>query len=350
MKIVEVPSSKQLIIANQNTKQLSQKKKKAKNAQKSMRSPSNSRNLDEASEFYNAMLYPDLVGPIRIPRVGGSCRTGLGMDRTRMNVGPSSATACAGLVYMGHYTISGGGPAIQLSAVTVDTPLTAGAGTVPGTQFPASTNITDINMTAGCMILNYFGTPLNAQGEIIIGTLPQGVAPSSTWTNVTYTSLAFVPGVMRIPVSSLVTQPLRIAMKKVSPVADAFHATTGTIDDFEHPFFLITGAPSTVSISVDIFRNWEYRTAIVQANVVPYERTGPSFVSDSNAYVNALAEISELPQTVTEGYSQYVREIAESAIGQIPGIIRNLAPHALHYAQNRVIQNMRGGNLLRNEL
>lgn len=268
--------------------------------------------MNEQELFLSAMLAPDVVGPIRLPRFGGGGRTGIGYDRTQFVMGDTGNfnTTLYRAIYNGVVAERG-------YAATGSATQTLQSSQLPGAQYPPPASVLDCSNTAGVIVVKYIGAPLNAIGEILIGTIPG----KTSLTTLTFNALSVYPGVLRMPLSSLIENPLRVALRKISPAAYEFGSTIGEADDLEVPFVATSLMATSSSLSVEIYRAWEYRTVITTANIVPYDSGTSSHVKDTNALQEAQAQIVSYPNTVSTYNNEFVQKTILWASSKIPTLL-----------------------------
>jgi hypothetical protein len=163
-------------------------------------------------------------------------------------------------------------------------------------QSPAITQMADVNITSVSILVYYQGAPGTVSGEAIMGSCLPLV------TSATFNSLKFYPGSIRVPVASLIANPLRMAMTKSSPVADEFVTVTGGNGDINLPFCFLSGVPVGGKFSFLITRCFEWRpTTIAGAAGISYEKEGPSFTTELNSYADVQADVGRLETPLTTG-------------------------------------------------
>ena len=149
----------------------------------------NSLITNEKEMFKRYILRPDIYGPFRRPRIGGSDRTGLGYDVTALIITGSNTNTIQGAQASGYFNTA----CVQYAATGTGTSIGAGTNVAVAVQFPAQAQIAGCNVT-GCSIVAYYtGNPLNVQGEVLFGT----TIPFAT-SGVTYGGLYSYPGVIAI--------------------------------------------------------------------------------------------------------------------------------------------------------
>lgn len=315
------------------TAQRTVKSKKSKSKNKKNRAR---RNMNLVDSFLVAARYPDLVGPCRIPRFGGADRTGLAMDRARIVLTGNATNVVQGVqLGTGYYnavcaqTFSTTGNGIGIGA---------GNGVAPGSAFPASSSIADINQTAGCLVISYTGSPLNATGEVIIGCcIP-------LLTTATYNSLYFYPGTLKFSTADLVNNPQRVCMRRLSPSALEFIPLSTNQADLDLPFIFSSGLNTGGTINIEVARAFEYRSTTADGSVIPYEKSGESFTFDSNAFQDANAQLAEIPFAVSpalpgseeQGYIPYYAQMASTVgAGSIGAALTGLLMRNMQAGRHR---------------
>lgn len=265
--------------------------------------------LGSSCPLTSYLTAPDIFGPCRVPRPGGVSKTGLAIDRT---VFPLVTATGFPIAWIKMAVSFNGNSAQQGQAASATSALGAGTNVSPGNQFPQSGQIDDVNIVAACMTVTYLGAPLNATGELLIGTFSDdsGVVGTST-----YNSLYFYPGFLKVPLASLVDNPLRVFMTKNGPAADQFLPVTGFFPDLMRPIVLINGAPIGAIVNVELTRTFEYHTSTASGDVIPYEISESGYTSDLGAFQDVQAKLSALPVQVENAFSEYTREVALGAVG-----------------------------------
>jgi len=289
--------------------------------------------------FKAHLLAPDLFGPFRQPRAGSSDRTGLGMDQTEVTLtGTSTASNVFGIQGASAY-VTGSNFSWGPLAGT-GTAIAGGTINGPSVQFPAAGNMADCNLTACSIVAYYTGAPGTVQGEVIFGSAIPLAAGA------TYSSLYYYPGVIRMPVAQLISQPLRVSMRKLSPVADEFVGTSAGNADVDMPFVFVTGLPNGGTLNVLITRTWEYRSTTTAGNVVTYEKVGPSHSSDFMALMDAKGDVADMASTVTPampeaaGKTDYLSRIG---FGNVSNLAKVGAASALSFIAQRQLARVISG-------
>lgn len=253
-----------------------------------------SQKLSERAYFERALLMPDVVGPIRVPRSSGGSRTGLAIDFTEYTITGSATNTILGAQMVGGYSLATPSGMNVYAATSATTAFGSPSTVTPSVQYPPAINIADINQTAGSFILFYTGNPLNVQGEVIIG------CSINILTTSNYNTMVWYPGTIRIPVAELIGSPKRVSLRKLSPVSDEFIPITSGTTDMDFPFVFTNGLPTGGTLKVIGCRTWEYRSTTNATNVVPYEKVGPSHSGDVMAYMDAKANIADSPIVITD--------------------------------------------------
>jgi hypothetical protein len=263
----------------------SKRKKNKSNRKPKIRSANALRSLYRIN-----MMRPDLTGPFRQPRFGGSDRTGLTMDITEGQVVYSATNAVTGLQASSLYTGIAG---YNYGTTSVVTNIGTGATIAPATQFPQPSQIADCNMTGCTIICYYIGNPLTVAGEVIVGcTIP-------VLSTATYNSLYAYPGTLKFPTAKLIESPIAISFRKLSPASDEFQVVNSTMADVDLPFIFAASLPTGGAINCVIYRTYEYRSTTAAGSVVPYERVGDSHSMNVMAYQDARADVADLPSPVS---------------------------------------------------
>lgn len=322
---------------------------KPKKAKKSRRTTAKNSNLNanskERSGFLDSMMAPDLTGPVRIPRPGGATRTILGFDKTFTTLGNATAFR----LYVPYLRFNGGGAILTAASAAANW---AASSTVNvAAQYPATTNVNDCNCTAAALIVDFIGAPLTAIGEILVGTVPNGVDLTAS----SFNTLANFPTVLRLPVKSLFTGSdsgaKRVWMRKISAVADEFVGISEAQNDTDIPFVACSplGASGADTLTVYQARAWEVRATTNNGLAIPYEMTENSYSKDVANYQDTLATLSTIPITAAEAYGEYFREVGISLLGSnlvnnMPAIIGS-ASSMFHATMNRHMQRGGGGRI-----
>ncbi len=281
--------TKQVVMVE--SKAQSKKKRKKKN-KKSKKKASKANRVNLRRLFQEYMIAPDIYGPFRQPRWGGSQRTGLGYDITEYTFTGSSMNVVQGI--QAGSSFNGGAIAGTFAVANSGTALGAATSqTTPGAQFPAVSQLADVNMTACSFVAYYTGNMLNVGGEILLGsTIP-------IISTATYSSLFYYPGTVKIPIAKLLQEPVRVNFRKLSEAADEFNPPANNIPDVDLPFVFTNGLPAGQTLNIIMYRSWEYRSTTAAGSVVPYERVGDSHSAESNAYQDARADTALMPAPVT---------------------------------------------------
>lgn len=268
--------------AKNGKKKKNKKGKKKKNLMKSR--------SRETSFFLSKLSAPGLFGPFRQPRLGGSARTGLGSDVTEFTVTGSATNVVQGIQALSSFITNA---LTSYTATATNAAFGAGSNQIVGSQFPAPTQIADVNCTAIDILAYYTGNPLNVTGEVIFGScIP--IAPATA----TYASMYAYPGTLRVPCASLVNQPLRCFMRKLSPVADEFVPTNSANADVDVPFVFTSGLATGGTLVLLVSRSWEYRSTTSQGSVVTYENVGDSYSGDALNYLDSRMDLARMPSPV----------------------------------------------------
>lgn len=318
-------------------------KKSKKPKQKSKKQNNSTKSLE--SYFIKGMTRPDIVGPIRVPRMGGGSRTVLGFDKATAQLG--STTTWTALIGFSQYTQCG----VLYSATAANALFTTVTTIVPGAQYPANTQVLDANIVGATITVTYIGAPLNATGEILIGSIPNG--GSINMTNTDFNTLSNYPGVVRFPISDLIngnSGPKTAYMKKYSPLAWDFIVPSLAQSDCEMPFIACTPLASANSITFQIQRSWETHPTFLQANALPYDSVSDSFSKDMEAFQNAAAIVANVPASVQDSYGEYLMDYARSNLGTISmglgSILGSSIPSLYHYVSNRHMNRVRNSAIV----
>jgi len=300
-RVVVVPNQK-----SQSNKSVKNKKKRQRRAAKKRLGPVRGRFVtSEATYLMGAQLAPDLYGPVRIPR-SGSTRTGLGFDETFDTITGSATNLVQGVQASSQFLTSGMN---SWNAVNTTTAIGGPTGVAIATQFPASSQLADVNLVGCSLTAYYIGNPLNVAGEVILGSC----IPISN--SATYASLYTYPGTIRIPLAQLIAEPLRVSFRKLSPISDEFVAPAIGNSDVDMPFLFTSGQTTGGALQVIVTRSWEYRSTTGAGSVIPYERVGSSFSTDIAAIEDARAMIAQMPSPITVAVSAETQQGLTSMLG-----------------------------------
>jgi len=287
-----IPSPKasvKTVVIQQKRVQKKNKNKQRKRNAANKQAQGSTRRISETEFFVHAMQAPDLIGPFRQPRFGGSDRTGLAYDHTIVDITGSGTNLVQGVQGGGVYAA----PGSQWAVAGETTAIGSGTALTPSSQFPNQTQIADIDLVSECITAEYLGNPLNVAGEVIFGS----IIPLTT--TATYGSLYVYPGIVAMPIARLINEPIRVSFRKLSDAADEFTPLATGTSDCDLPMVFTSGLPSGQKIRLNIYRAWEYRSTTAATNVIPYERVGQNFSSDTMAYQDARAFVAEMPAPVT---------------------------------------------------
>lgn len=241
--------------------------------------------------FANAMRFPDIIGPVKIPSSGGAETSFLGMDHTMYALYNTAAGNCCFAQYGSLY----GNPLNYTFNVTNTSAATNSQATIqttPGIQFPAASQVDQLYMTTGCMVIQYEGAPLNASGELIFGLIPNDPVALFFSAANNYNQLMYYPGVRNMPISQLIEQGcVRIPIIHGGPTSFNYDSPSAYTKDMLVPFMAATGLDPNGVIKVQVFRNWEVKSPL-SANAIPTESQSGNFAKDLDAFQDALAEVS----------------------------------------------------------
>jgi len=311
-----MPTRKNVVntqIVTVTKKQLPQPKRnnnKPSKQGKSKPRPARSGKISLQDNFSLALTRPDITGPVRIPREGGSSRTVLGMDKSFFQFGSITGYALVtmnpGYTDLGSSHICEGWSGASASANWV-----AGTAINIGSQFPISASLVDVNLVAANLVVDYIGAPLNVTGEILIGSIPSNTDPSTS----SFNTLSFYPGVVRMPLADLLTQGSKsVFATKMSPAAYSFVKPNVDNTDLMMPFIALSIVAAANAVSVTATRTFECRSAITSSGTL-YEKSAESFTSDLNQFQDVVSNLAELTHPITDGYGEYVREMALGLLG-----------------------------------
>lgn len=259
----------------------------------------------EERYFLQRLLAPDVYGPFRQPRSGASDRTGLGFDVTTFTItGDATTNKVQGVNGTTVFNSTGmNSYAVASQSTGFGAPTTQPV----NAQFPAASQLADVNLTSMSLVAYYTGNPLNVQGELLIGS---AISPTTTTT---YNTLYYYPGFMHFPVAELINKPVRVVMRKLSPAADEFVTTATGNADCDVPYIFTSGLPTGGTLVINCYRTWEYRSSTV--STVPYEKVGPSFSQDLASFQDAKAEIANMPAPVTPAVDPQITSDLTSMLG-----------------------------------
>jgi hypothetical protein len=317
--------------------------KKSNHSSKKKNGPKNkgSWKQDHIGALEAALMAPDLIGPVRVPRYGNSDRTVLGLKKLRTAFACTTGQAVQGLVLKLAY---GGNICERFQAVDASTVTTAIAGIAPDVLYPPSTNITDSSMVAACITLEYTGKPIDAQGEVLLCTVPDNAGDVSAAGN-KYSTLQYLPNAVVVPVSSLIDNPLRVSLLHQSPSSWDFTAINETVKDVAVPLVAVNGAAIGATFVAELTLTFECRSAISSGNVIPYEAVTGSKAADLSMFENVVSDMGELYNQVSEyiptGWaSSFVNGVKSSTAGYIAGSMDGLGRHLT----NRILGHLNSGN------
>jgi hypothetical protein len=272
----------------------------------------------ERRHFFNALMYPDIVGPIRIPRCGYAAKTGLSGAKGLTLIGFTSV----------HQMVvwSNSSPQDNLAMETwtstgPNNPWSLGAPVSNSISFPVASNQATYNWTGGCLVASYVGAPLNCTGEVVFGTIPY--IASRDLTSSSPATLSLYPGTVRMPLADIIGKPLRVSARKISPEADNFKDTTSYVQDWEVPFIFVTNTTSANTVRIFSTKNGEYTSSTNQDYVVPFESHSNSAQIDAGALMDASNDMGKLFTTVTPGLLDDMIDSVRSSAARFNGRIGN---------------------------
>lgn len=261
--------------------------------------------------FTKALMYPDLMGPIRVPRPMTGARTALGRDRTIVMLSNVTAdvTVCAVQMGTGYAPLAAGSiiasykSSSQSVAMTRDTTIYS-----PGTQNPPQSSVYDACLVSGCVTVSILGTVTNITGQLLIGSGP----PLTDDNTVSWANLIYYPGAQYIPAVELLKGPVRCCLRHLSPASWAFRDNVAgeTGIDYDTPFVVCTGLPTGVVLRVEFTRNWEVRSKI-GFGALPYEAASNSMTKDTNAFEDAVSYVSSKVVSITEMVPDEIKDVAK---------------------------------------
>jgi hypothetical protein len=357
VKIVEVSSGKQLVPFKGKTQPIvevvqkkakkSKKSKKAKKGKNPQGRPGYPWNLSNGNAIasnipiINYLKAPDVFGPIRLPRAGGAgAKTGLGMIRSQAQITGSATNTIQGIIGVPSFNVGYIGS--TLTATTATTALTVSNTITYGEQFPSASQVDDVTCNALSLVVSYLGSPLNAQGEIIFGT----VAVDNTFASTaTYSGLYFYPGFLKLPVAKLIETPIRVFMTKASYDATSFLSPTSLQPDCNRPLIITSGLPTGGTVNVEITGTFEYRSSVTAGNVVPYEMSGTSFSKEVDQLQDTVSNLVREPFNGEPALNEYIREFAMGSIGSLANTgLMTAGTALLGVMGNHHMRRLRGGS------
>jgi hypothetical protein len=263
--------------------------------------------------FKNYIMAPDIFGPFRQPRAGGCVRTGLAYDQTLTTITGSSTNTVQAVQQATQYNIS----AFSFTAANTTTGFSSITNVSPGVQTPNISFVDDINMTAASIIVEYLGSPLNAVGELSIGNI--AVDNDALASNATYNGLYFYPGMIHVPIASLIDKPLRVWLQKAGPAADQFINPVNTgLPDVNVCFVATSGQLASSTLNVIITRSFEFRSSTTSGDIYPYEQQSTSFSKEFDQFTDTRMSINTAdPSSVGAALPGYVEQ-AMGIIGNSP--------------------------------
>jgi hypothetical protein len=275
--------------------------------------------------FVEAIMYPDLTGPIRIPRSGGSDRTVLGIDHSYLTMGSTS------FFHLSMMGLNRTHARVFYTAASDTSNFTLTSNDVPGTTFPNDSSIDEVNLTSASMVITYTGAPFSAYGYVIVGLVPSvGAINIATSTPNT---LAYYPGSLRIPVASIINNPIRIPLTKLSPTAFQFLRPADNLVDSMIPFCVSSLMDSNFVITCDITRNWECLSTVASSLAIPYDVASSSHSADCRAYEDAATEVGKMNSPETSYFSgmktvgmRTIQALGESLPDMVGGFAKANAP------------------------
>jgi len=257
--------------------------------------------------FVQSMLYPDLVGPQRFPVYGSDARVVLGMERGRYTmVGSGTNYAQAVRINSSIFGLIGNSYGVANSSTVWG----GGSSVSTAVQFPTSSGVADARLTTASLIVSYTGIVNNCAGELILGTYPD----SNNFSLATYDALSYLPGTIRLPIATLINNPLRVSLRHAAPQSwDLLTVGSGQLD-VEIPYIATIGLPSGQSISVELVKNYELRTVVNSSLAIPYSSSSAGRASDDASMTNALDFLSKRVNTITSMMPNAGHRFARSMI------------------------------------
>ena len=295
---------------------------------------------DHFASLEDALLCPDLYGPIRVPRYGTSDRTVLCLEKMVQTITGDATKPVRGICCLTPYS---GSVAMPFDATAENVALSTGAGITPGILYPPPASLTDVSLVALSMTISYIGKPLDAQGTVLLCTIPDASGVVSL-AGATYSSLAYLPNAVVVPVASLLDEPLRVSLLHMSPSSWEFISTTSSFTDVAVPLICTSGLAAGTVCRVEITGTYEGRTAISPANAIPYEHSTSSKASDLSMFENVVNDIGEMFNQVSEYLpSSYTRSAMASLRDVGEGFIAKGTQGLAHYTANRILNSVLHG-------
>lgn len=263
--------------------------------------------------FEESILYPDLTGPFRVPRIGEGTKTGLGMMCSKSNYSVAQ-TGSSAAVFTVASTCNGMGTLVAYCySANADTNYNTAVSNpqfVPPTiAFPSASSVGQIAVTSMSMTVEYLGNPLNAQGQVSIGSyaFPGTNANNGAWS-VTYNSMRMLPGFIELPIADLIAKPIRVAGIPVSSTAQEFvQKNDAGFTEWQYPVIMFSGGVPDAQVQICTTVNFEYTTQYGNTGIIiPYQKQGPNLHVDINAFQDALNNIEGLASSVTSGFSDKI--------------------------------------------
>lgn len=301
----QVPSTVVDIVPSQPTARRSSRKKRSIGSR-----------LSRASQaFVQAILYPDITGPIQFPTFGASDRSILGMDHSSGSLlGDSTYTVQAFMCERLYATVG-----YSYRATGSTTNLILDTSLPPGIQFPTTAQTEELVLTSGCLILQYTGPDDCDSGEILIGNYMSDVGFGSN--QFSFNTLYYQPGWVTLSVQELKKKGcIRVPFLHQSADSWDMQPPTAQFKGLSLPVIvtrnLVPAVPSTstvqgrigASLTIEVYRNYECHSSL-STSALPYEHGDRSFSSDLAAFQNALADLTEVPLPFTTGWPTRVQDL-----------------------------------------
>lgn len=295
---------------------------------------------DHFSSLEDALMCPDLYGPIRIPRYGTSDRTVLCLEKMVQNITGSTTNVVNGIVALTSYS---GSVAMPITATAESVAFSTGTGITPGILYPPPASLTDVSLVALSMTISYIGKPLDAQGTVLLCTIPDA-AGVINMAGATFSGLSYLPNAVVVPVSSLLDEPLRVSLLHMSPSSWEFISPTSAYTDVAVPLICTNGLAVGTNCRVEITATYEGRTAISSANAIPYEHSTASKAADLSLFEDVVSDLGEMFNQVSEYLpSSYTRAAMASVRDVGEGFIAKGVQGLAHYASNRILNSVLHG-------
>jgi hypothetical protein len=212
--------------------------------------------------------------------------------------------------------------ACEYTAATAATALAGNADIVLNTVNPAVEQIHSSRINAGCILVQFVGNLMNANGEVMLGTLPYEEADvaGAILNGTSWNALSTYPGVTVVSVQKLLEQPMRVALRHSDfgswQFGDGMDDTQTTIVELlgavDLPFIAFKGVNGGL-IRLTFVKNFECKSSLKSTDIIPYEATNAGKASDEASMTNAQAYLTKLVNTVTT-YLPHAQSFARKAM------------------------------------